>query len=656
MSGVDDMGERVTEPARVRDQRYDQLLQQAGAALIAAAPPGWRRIDLIARIAEGVQDFGLSVIMSDLSHAQVAPPAAAAQALVELRRLTYDPARGAWFSVRYLLNAPSEFRIFYNYDHDPRWDPPAGADVLRRDLAVFPRPPERVPDWLRRLLGQPVPPAEPPRPMPLAHHEQRDLTRSIADLLVARAPAERDQIRVLYRAAGNHEEVVTSALGIDGQLREWPAPPEVAELFRRLRAGTYAAGVGAWSAVSTVIEWPDRTSMNYLYREDPLWRRPPPRTALLDELEMFPRSPEHVPDWMKAVLPNAARVAEVAGRFRHARVFDHLDPGGHPVVDRPPVPDAEVRPVLDYLNTAPVIMGGRGFDPDLFDPDGARDVPAAYHTDGTWIWTAAVPHSLTKHGVPPEPDLVAHLRANAFTPPALDRDVTDAAYLALTGEFPDAPATPAEPALSDRERRLLELLERRAGELGAIPAAYRLLEPAEGAVCLERVGDEWQVAAYERGEPRGPRRFADLRDAGMFLLGALAIEPALLRAGGGDQNTPRALNDWPIQPLPGEPPLTLLADKHLAVLMPGRELVRHGEPAGNLTFAAGTEFAAMSLRAERKEQGPHRYRVARELRVLAGRTVPWHDQPGGGLAYLFPRSVEQHLGDGSLTEPDRPVP
>lgn len=53
-----------------------------------------------------------------------------------------------------------------------------------------------------------------------------------------------------------------------------------------------------------------------------------------------------------------------------------------------------------------------------------------------------------------------------------------------------------------------------------------------------------------------------------------------LRAGGADTNTVAALNDWPIQPLPGEPPLTLLTHKRLVTLMAGRKILRHGGPAG----------------------------------------------------------------------------
>jgi hypothetical protein len=661
--------------APTREQRYDQLLQQAGAALIGAAPPGWRRIDLVVRVAAGVQDLGLSVVMADLTDVAVDPPAEAARALVELRELTATPELGAWFSARFVVDPPGEFRVHYNHDHDPLWDPPIPPDAFGRDLAAHPRPAARIPGWLRRRLDPTAAAAagvgaDPDRipPAPLGVEQQRELQREVTDLLVLRAPADRGQVRVMFRAAGTHVDVVGHVLGLDGRLRGWEPPPEVRDLLRRLRAGMYRPGVGTWSAAAIVVEYPMRTTFDF--RDDPRWRQPPPRTAVLDELEMFPRSPEAVTAWMKDVVPAAERVAEVAGRFRHARIFDRRDPAGRPVVDRPPVPAAERDPVLAYLNTAPVVLGGRGFDPDVFDPDGPADVPAAFHTDGTWIWPAAVPHHLAEHGVPPEPELVAHLRAHGFTPPQVDAPTRAAAYTALTGEVP-TPAPPSTPTpatptptptptpaaaaagrgaeLDERERSVLAIVERRVSEAGAIPEAYRLLGSREGATCLERVDDGWQVADYERGRPRNPQRFAHLWDAGAYLLGVLTLTPSSLRAGGGDRNTAHAVNDWPVQPLPGEPPLTLLADKHIAVLMPGRELVRHGAPTGNLTFAAGTAFDAMSLRAEREQQGPHHYRVVRELRTLSGRTVPWHDRPGGGTAYLLPEAVERHVANGGLT-------
>jgi hypothetical protein len=676
-----------TKVTPAQQQRYAELLQQIGETLIDAAPQGWRRIDVIARIVEDVQDIDLAVIMSDLSAADVDPPPHLARAFAELRKVMYVPELGAWLSARYTINPPGEFRIFYNYDHDPQCDPPIPLAVFERDLETYPRPVEKVPGWLRRGVGQDETRDEtsdetnavgPVRPTPLGIEGQRVLTRKIADLLVARAPADREQIRVMYRATGNHEEVIGHILGIDGQLRGWEAPPEVAQFYRQLRAGMYQDGVGTWTAASTIVEYPIRTTIDY--RDETRWRRAPPRRAVLDELEMFPRRPDRVANWMIAVLPNAERVAEVAGRFRRARIFDHKSSDGRPVVDRPPVPEAEVQAVLNYLNNGYVVTAGRGFDPDVFDPNSAPDVPAAYLTDGTWIWTASVPHYLTKHGVPPEPDLVAHIRANGFAPPQLDEQTKDAAYTALTGEIPARQPQPeaaaaedpalgraapeperaeperAEPGpagpeeLSDRDRRTLAYIERRVSEAGAIPRAYQILGSEEGATCLERVGDEWQVAYYERGRAHNVQRFARLWDAGAYLLGSLTITVARLRAGSSDQKTRQALNDWPIQPLPGEPPLTLLDEKHIAVLMPGREIIRYGRPEGNLTFADRTEFSAMSLHAEREQQAQRRYRVVRALRTLSGQAVPWHGRPGGGIAYLLPKSLGEHLEDGSIIE------
>ncbi|EHK88377.1 hypothetical protein SZMC14600_05676, partial [Saccharomonospora azurea SZMC 14600] len=107
---------------------------------------------------------------------------------------------------------------------------------------------------------------------------------------------------------------------------------------------------------------------------------------------------------------------------------------------------------------------------------------------------------------------------------------------------------------------------------------------------------------------------------------------------------------WPIQPLPGEPPLTLFRGKEMRELPVGSELDRFGGPNGNLTYAAGTPFEERSLVPEWVNRPYHVYRVQRPIRVLAGVAIPWFNQPGGGAAYLLPASVEDLLADGDLIE------
>jgi hypothetical protein len=114
----------MSEPRVAPDQqqRCTELLHQIGATLIGAAPPAWRRLDLIARVVVGAQDVGLTVIMSDFSCAQVEPPQHLARAFAELREVMYVSERGAWRSARYTLDPPGAFQVFYDYDHDPRWN------------------------------------------------------------------------------------------------------------------------------------------------------------------------------------------------------------------------------------------------------------------------------------------------------------------------------------------------------------------------------------------------------------------------------------------------------------------------------------------------------------------------------------------------------
>ncbi|RLK53554.1 TNT domain-containing protein [Actinokineospora cianjurensis] len=622
--------------------RYGELIQRIGGALLAAVPPQWRRLDLVATVAASVQEYGLVVHLADGTAVAQEPPAEVADAFVALREVTYTRESGAWFTARFVMNPPTEYHVFYNYQQEPRWDPPVPAEVFARDLERFPRVDDQVPNWLRRRLGLPPLPVS---TEPAGIVEQRELGQRISDLLVTRAPSDWTQLRVGYRAAGQYTELRGKVIGLDGQVRDWAPPAEVADEFAVLRARMAHPERGTWSGVQVIVEYPLRASTSYTF-EDPGWNSAPPRPAILDELNRFPRSPEHVPAWMRDLVPDLDQVLAARAQLRHARVFDRREPDGRPIVERPPVPADQVAGVLHYLTHAHVLLGGRGYDPDLFVPESAPDVPAAFSTDGTWIWPASIPHYLAKHGIPPEADLVEHIRAAGFTPPPVDAAAAALAYTALTGEVAAGSAVSAV----DDDRAELAWIALALSEAGVSPRAYSLDGPVDESWSLEQVDGQWQVAQYERGRAFAARQFPTLTEAGAYLLGTLTILPARRRAGFPDNNTVAALNDWPIQPLPGEPPLTLFTHKRTAWLLEGREIIRHGTADGNLVFAPNTTFPEMSLRPDRESDPTHRYRVTRDLPVLAGTTVPWHNQPGGATAYLLPHPITHHLANGSLTD------
>jgi hypothetical protein len=691
------------------------------------------------------------------------------------------------------------------------------------------------------------------QPTPLNPVEQDALVKQIGLALMKAAPQDWEQVRAYYRAAGRYFELSAEVTDQDGQSRPWTAPADTASLFARLRAGMYREGRGTWFNARYQLDRPSSYNLDF-DRDEPQWQNPPPPMAYTDEMRFFPRTDENVPEWLAGRLqapapPQRPPLPQTGpgqpGRLRTARIFDGPGPDGRPSVNRPPLDPAEVGKVLDYLEAAPVVMTAQGMDSDRLAHENPESIPFAFHTDGTWIWPAAVIFYLARYGVPPEPDLVQHIRSVNFHAPEVDEPTRAQAVALLSTMVPNgrpvpaqqppatqmmpAPEPPAaepepepEPLLADQHAEpepepeplvveqhvaepepaaepepvvgpSIELLRQLLDDLNVPSSVYRIGEPSPNTWYLERVEDGWQVGWYEHGFST-PMLFDDDNDAAAFLLGKLLLnrpvpveepaesrhaepepvaepqhvaephvaesqhvaepepepvdiapepvpippnpftppaqpeaqqqpdlppldlppmdlpprveparvepatrmeqrpEPGLppltpprpmpaqpplgqpplggdrpplppqqppLAAQGGQppmgqppQNNgqpPRA-DDWPIQPLRGEPPLTLFRGKRVIELPQGVEVDRFGQPDGNLTYAGGTPFPLRSLVPEWVSRPYHVYRLQQPVQALAGVAVPWFGQPGGGTAYLLPKSIDELLADGTLVE------
>ncbi len=422
--------------------------------------------------------------------------------------------------------------------------------------------------------------------------------------------------------------------------------------------------------------------------------------------------------------------------MRQARVWDGTREDGRKYVSRELVPQEELARVLDYLEKAPIVLAARGYENDEKDPSRGANVPMTFHTDGEWIWPGAVAYYLRTHEIPPEADLLAHIRERGFELPEIDDHTRDVAVSIITGApMPERPApkpTPAEDqqrelaeqARQASEKAALNRLNRRFGELGVDPEVYRVGEVADDVWCLVHE-DEWSVFWSERGARHNEVTFGTANQATAYLLGTLLIVPSRMRADRPDDPpppaappsptpdapptpddppraapdeaaapadpprpapddpappasaepsasagpsrpahaeppapaqpapqvpAPRAADTGPIQPLPGEPPLTLLRERRTIELPVGAVVDRFGASDGNFTYAARTPYENRSLPPEWINNGYHVYRVQHPLRALSGVAVPWFGQPGGGIAYVLPRSVRSLLDDGTLIE------
>ena len=671
------------------------------------------------------------------------------------------------------------------------------------------------------------------QPTPLNPVEQDALVKQIGLALMKAAPQDWEQVRAYYRAAGRYFELSAEVTDQDGQSRAWTPPADTASLFARLRAGMYREGRGTWFNARYQLERPSSYNLDF-DRDEPQWQNPPPPMAYTDEMRFFPRTDENVPEWLAGRLqapapqqqqqqrPPMPQGGGQPGRLRTARIFDGPGPDGRPSVNRPPLDPAEVGKVLDYLEAAPVVMTAQGMDSDRLAHENPESIPFAFHTDGTWIWPAAVIFYLARYGVPPEPDLVQHIRSVNFLAPEVDEPTRGQAVALLSTMVPNGRPVPAqqpatqmmpapeppqiapepepepqpepepEPLVIDQFVEpepepepiaepeppaaqpepvgpSIELLRELLDELNVPSSVYRIGEPSPNTWYLERVEDGWQVGWYEHGFST-PMLFDDDNDAAAFLLGKLLLnrpvpadepveaepefqhepepepvdiapvpvpipppppvqppqpeppadlppqpdllsrEPARIEPAtrmeprpepgpppmtpprpmpaqppmpplgsqqppmgdrppmtppGGQplgqpvnqqpvnqqQNGqgPRA-DEWPIQPLRGEPPLTLFRGKRVIELPQGVEVDRFGQPDGNLTYAGGTPFPLRSLVPEWVTRPYHVYRLQQPVQALAGVAVPWFGQPGGGTAYLLPKSIDELVAEGTLVE------
>jgi hypothetical protein len=133
-------------------------------------------------------------------------------------------------------------------------------------------------------------------------------------------------------------------------------------------------------------------------------------------------------------------------------------------------------------------------------------------------------------------------------------------------------------------------------------------------------------------------------------------QPTLLARPANGAATAPPGSEWPITPLPGEPPLTLFRGKRMIELEPGTEIDRFGDTDGNLVYSAGTPFSERSLVPEWVDRPYHVYRVRQPVQALTGAAIPWFDQPGGGTAFLLPDAIGDLVAKGHLVEVDAGEP
>lgn len=275
-----------------------------------------------------------------------------------------------------------------------------------------------------------------PRSQPgsLDQTDQQQLIQDIGRTILRGLPPGWQEASVEYRAVGRHSEVAAQLTTPTGTVVPLSPPSEVDGLFAQLRHGMHQSERGTWISALYQLQRPSSYSVDFNGDHEPNWQRTPPLQSYAEELRAYPRASDNVPAWLSdRAGAGAGSTAAQPVVLRHAEPYNE---DGTPYTQHPVVPPQERAQLIEYLESAPVVLAARSHDTDQLDPSGPLSVPLTFHTDGTWIWPGALGYYLRQHNVAPDPEVVEHARSRGFQVPAVADETKEMAVSVITGDQP----------------------------------------------------------------------------------------------------------------------------------------------------------------------------------------------------------------------------
>ncbi|SDM32675.1 hypothetical protein [Allokutzneria albata] len=137
--------------------------------------------------------------------------------------------------------------------------------------------------------------------------EQQELLQEVSGLLVSAAPEGWRELELSFRSTVAVDTATFSCVGGSGERTRLSVPFRAMNRLSELREGMYAPGTGAWFTARMTIRPPGGFEVRYDYDSEPEFVPPlTPETFVLDQ-EHFPRSEEHMPEWLKDKLAQAGQ-------------------------------------------------------------------------------------------------------------------------------------------------------------------------------------------------------------------------------------------------------------------------------------------------------------------------------------------------------------
>ncbi|UGT58282.1 immunity protein YezG family protein [Nocardia asteroides] len=144
----------TTEPSVILRTEY--LVHAIGQLLVDRTPAHWAAITFSAECTTSVSTYDLMIATVDSEPTRHEISQEVYEKVETLRRVMYQPDKGAWFSMVLEITADGEYSTSFDYDGPPKteqYKPEWTPQTYALDLQEFPRSRTNIPQWLQDKLS-----------------------------------------------------------------------------------------------------------------------------------------------------------------------------------------------------------------------------------------------------------------------------------------------------------------------------------------------------------------------------------------------------------------------------------------------------------------------------------------------------------------------
>lgn len=141
--------------------------------------------------------------------------------------------------------------------------------------------------------------------IPLNSGQVTELLRDLSTQLIHELPADWNQLFITYRSVGTYAELDSQLLTVLGQSRPWTPPAGTSQFFADLRRDMHTNGGEIWTSAKYHLPDTCRFDIAYDWDAEPDWEVAPPARFFQEEVDMFPRQEQNIPQWIRRRLPES---------------------------------------------------------------------------------------------------------------------------------------------------------------------------------------------------------------------------------------------------------------------------------------------------------------------------------------------------------------